>query len=103
MMMSLFCGSSAEEDPLRQQRGVAAPERCRVDDGELAAYAGACAGTLGATSDGFDAGGVEQTEITSVTDVPVVRRDTDPFRLVGLNVHGGTSLEHFKMLVAAAV
>ena len=51
----------------------------------------------------LDADGVEQTEITSVAEVPVVTRDTDPNRLIGLNVHGGTSLEHFKMLVAAAV
>ena len=41
-------------------------------------------------------------ELRCVADVPVVRWNTDPYRLVGVNVHDGTSFESFRMLVAAA-
>ena len=48
-----------------------------------------------------------QTALTSTAEVPVVRADTDPYRLVGINVHGrapgsGTEPCLFSVNLAAA-
>jgi hypothetical protein len=42
-----------------------------------------------------------QTPIWSIEEVPVGTAGSDPYRLVGINVHGGTEFETFKMIVDA--